>query len=93
MNDFEEFVTEAEKIFEYIFCRKKISERFYPELEQVLYDTLFKFYKKMGSINSWEAYFKKMLEREIMKKLKKLKEEEEKYKERSEKFLTKYYAN
>ena len=92
MDDFHEFVSTAEKIFEYTLWRKKISERFYPELEQVLYDTLLKFYKKRASVNNWSSYFRKMLEREIMKELKKLKEEE-KYKQESEKILLEYYAN
>ncbi len=92
MDDFHEFVSTAEKIFEYTLWRKKISERFYPELEQVLYDTLLKFYKKRVSVNNWSSYFRKMLEREIMKELKKLKEEE-KYKQESEKILLEYYAN
>lgn len=92
MDDFYEFVNEAEKIFEYILWKRRISERFYPELEQVFYDTLFKFYKKKNSINNWYSYFRKMLGHEIMKELKKLKEKE-KYKEEGEKILLEYYAN
>lgn len=87
MNDFETFVKIAEETFEFILWKRKIPERFFPELEQVLYDTLLKFYKKREHINSWSAYFKTMLEREIMKELKMIKEREE-----EEKILLEYYA-
>jgi len=92
MKNFETFVSEAEKIFEFILWRRKIFMKYYPDLEQVLYDTLLKFYKKRESVNNWSAYFKIMLDREIMKMLKRLKEEE-KIKEESEKILLEYYAN
>jgi hypothetical protein len=80
MDDFEKFVVGSRKTFEAMLRKKKIPKKFYPELEQVLYDTLFEFYKKRHKANNWDAYFKTMLNRAIAGEMNSLiaKEEDEK---------------
>ena len=80
MEEFENFVIRARKTFEMILRKKRIPKKFYPELEQVLYDTLFEFYKKRDKANNWDAYFKTMLIRAISREMNNLiaKEEEKK---------------
>ena len=77
MEEFENFVIRARKTFEIILRRNRIPEKFYPELEQVLYDTLFEFYKKRDKANNWDAYFKTMLIRAISREMNSLIAKEE----------------
>ena len=77
MEEFENFVIRARKTFEMILRKKRITKKFYPELEQVLYDTLFEFYKKRDKANNWDAYFKTMLIRAISREMNSLIAKEE----------------
>ena len=77
MEEFENFVIRARKTFEVILYKKRIPKKFYPELEQVLYDTLFEFYKKRDKANNWDAYFKTMLYRAISREMNSLIAKEE----------------
>ncbi len=77
MEEFENFVIRARKTFEVILHKKRIPKKLYPEMEQVLYDTLFEFYKKRNKVNNWDAYFKTMLIRAISREMNNLIAKEE----------------
>ena len=77
MEEFENFVIRARKTFEVILYKKRIPKKLYPEMEQVLYDTLFEFYKKRNKVNNWDAYFKTMLIRAISREMNNLIAKEE----------------